>query len=68
MHKLFQFGALLNIGDDYPAYRPIGAQIQQPAEENKEAASKPVPIEYDCEDMKVLSITWNMGGSEEQVF
>ena len=27
-----------------------------------------MPIEYDCDDLKVLSITWNMGGSTENVF
>ena len=27
-----------------------------------------MPIEYDCDDLKVLSITWNMGGSAENVF
>lgn len=63
VHKLHQFAALLSIMDDYPKYRPISPLSKAAGEESKETA-----VEFGVADERVLAITWNFGGSSENVF
>ena len=65
VHKLFQFAALVNIRDDYPTFRPIRDVAANSDEEVKGEATA---IDNGLGDLKVLSITWNMGGAHENVW
>ena len=57
--------------DDYPNFRPISAEPLLPltpaVEETKEESKTPTPGPVD-KDLRILAITWNMGGSQEAVF
>jgi len=66
VHKLFHFAALLSITDDYPNYRPITWEsVAEQSEESKEVLN---PALDEDKDFKVLAITWNMGGSDKDLF
>ena len=75
IHKVHQFAALLSIADDYPQHRPITQEsirllrdeTLSQQEESKTAQSS-ARSAADVKDLKVLSITWNMGGSDKPVF
>lgn len=64
VYKAYQFAALLSIKDDYPNYRPIGYETMPGAQ----AAIEESKVNVMKRDLKILSITWNMGGSDDNLF
>ena len=73
VYKLFQFAALLSIEEDYPNFRAITDELpvlpkeanQQNEEETKNAVQTAT---RQAGDLKMVAITWNMGGSESELF
>ena len=70
VHKLHQFAALLSIGDDHPNYRPITAPGSQESTSLRatEVSRGLTQLQVgEIQDLRVLSITWNMGGSDKPI-
>lgn len=61
-HKVHQFAALINLGSDDSQGNRIAI------EETKEELSPQIQANAQKDDMRILSVTWNMGGAEKPVF
>lgn len=68
VHKLFQFAALLNIRDDYPNFAPITHEGVKQIDEAEVAKNEPIVTSEKVKDLKIMAVTWNMGGTDADLF